>query len=235
MVGLYLYDSTMLLSANEGVLSSTLAGRWNLHFGSEQFLLLGKEPWLPNPFLPHRPLFRLRWKQEGGTEASAPWNPADVSPYWILCPMIGGMAIALFVLIPVGLFSRLGSTFVVFGLGFFYLNAIAALIYVLISRKVFGLSMRRVGAIAFESLACPPFAINIVRHISLSTEIAEDLLVSGRHLLHKSDWPPVIAEAAKRVQSAIDWETEGSERSAVLGTHHLTLSNELRSCQDKNS
>lgn len=236
MVGLYLYDSTMLLNANEGVLSSTLARRWNVHFGSERFLLRGKEPLLPNPFLPHRPLFRLRWKQEEDIEMpSAPWNPVDVRPYSNLCPLIWGMVIAQFVLIPVGLFSRLGSAFVVFGLGLFYFNAIAALIYVLISRKSFGLSLRRVGAIAFESLTCPPFAINIVRHVSLSTEVAEDLLVSGRHLLHESDWPPVIAEAAKRVQSAIDWEAEGSERSAALGTYHLTLSNELKSCQDKSS
>lgn len=236
MVGLYLYDSTLLLNTDEGILSSTLSGRWNVHFGSERFLLRGKEPFLPNPFLPYRPIYRLRWCLEGGTEdIGSAWQPPKIGPYWILCPLIWGMVMALFVMIPAGLFSRFGVAALVLGLIFFYSNAITALIYVALKRELFGLSLRKVVAMAFESLTCPPFAINLVRHISLSLPISEDLLVSGRQLVPADAWPPILSAAVTRVESAIDWETEGSQRANALGKHQLHLSNELKACQDKNS
>lgn len=236
MVALYLYDSTLLLNSNEGILSSTLNGRWSAHFGSERFPLRGKEPFLPNPFLPYRPMFRLRWCLEGRTdETASPWRAPDIRPYWILCPLIWGMALALFVIIPVGLFSRFGALAQALGLFFFYFNAVVALSYVALKRELFGLSRRRVVAIAFESLTCPPFAINMVRHISLSQQVSEDLLVTGRRLLKAGVLETVLSAAVARVRSAIDWEAEGSERADALAKHQSLLSNELKSCQDKSS
>ena len=78
MVGLYLYDSARLLHANEGVLMASLGGRWSLHFGAEHFTLRGKEPFVPHPLLPHRPLYPFQWKQQvaAGAGVGAAAGPA---------------------------------------------------------------------------------------------------------------------------------------------------------------
>lgn len=65
MVGLYLYDSAVLLASNEVILSPRQSGRWVAMFGADSFQLRGKEPFMPNPLLPHHPIFRLSWNIEG--------------------------------------------------------------------------------------------------------------------------------------------------------------------------
>ncbi|XLZ67833.1 hypothetical protein ABT364_14830 [Massilia sp. SR12] len=230
LVGLYLYDSARLLHANEGVLIASLGGRWSLHFGAEHFTLRGKEPFIPNPLLPHRPLFAFQWKQQVAARTTQRWTPPPFSPYRVLAPMVWLMALALFGLLPLGLFSRLGNVAIAAGILLFYAAALVALAYTWFRRRALGLSARQVGALAFESLTCPPFAINLVRHISWHTQPQEELISAGRRLLRNEDWNTTLPTVIKRIDHAISWAAEGTPRAQALAAYHAALNQELASC-----
>jgi hypothetical protein len=231
MAGLYLYDSARLLHSNEGVLAATLGGRWSLHFGAEHYTLRGKQPFVPNPLLPHRPVFPLRWNQllAPATPAAQRWTPPPFGPYKILAPSVWLMALALFGLIPAGLFSRYGNLAVAAGILLFYATALLALAYVWFKRGALKLTGRQVGALAFESLTCPPFALNLVRHISWRAAPTEELVSAARRLLRKDDWAATLPAVIKRVDNAIAWENEGTPRAQALAEYQASLSRELSS------
>ena len=231
MAGLYLYDSARLLHSNEGVLAATLGGRWSLHFGAEHYTLRGKQPFVPNPLLPHRPVFPLRWNQllAPATPAAQRWTPPPLGPYKVLAPLVWLMALALFGLIPAGLFSRYGNLAVAAGILLFYATALLALAYVWFKRGALKLTGRQVGALAFESLTCPPFALNLVRHISWRAAPAEELVSAARRLLRKDDWAATLPAVIKRIDNAIAWENEGTPRAQALAEYQASLSRELSS------
>ncbi len=231
MLGLYLYDSVQLLHSNEGVLAATLGGRWSLHFGAEHYTLRGREPFLPNPLLPHRPLFLLLWKQHAAsaTATAQRWTPPPFGPYKVLAPLLWLMAIALFGLIPAGLFSRYGNVAAAAGIVLFYSSALLALTYIWFKRHALQLTSRQVGALAFESLTCPPFALNLARHISLKTQPAEDLLSTARNLLRQEDWAFTLPTVIKRIDNAITCENEDTPRAHALAECQASLTRELAS------
>lgn len=236
MIGLYLYDSAQLLYSNEGVLAATLGGRWSLHFGAEHYTLHGKQPFLPNPLLPHRPVFLMQWKQQVAA-AAVPhrhWTPPPFGPYKLLAPLIWLMALALFGMIPAGLFSRFGNTAIAAGLLLFYASALLALVCVWFKRRTLQLSARQVGALAFESLTCPPFALNLIRHISLSARPAEDLVSASRRLLRKDDWSASLPVVIKRIDNAIACENEEAPRAQALTEYSASLNRELASLNNQN-
>lgn len=233
MVGLYLYDSARLLHANEGVLMASLGGRWSLHFGAEHFTLRGKEPFIPNPLLPHRPLFPVHWKQQlasGATTTAPRWTPPPFGPYKVLAPLVWLMGLALFGLIPLGLFSRFGNVAIAAGIMLFYAAALAALGITWFKRHALSLSARQVGALAFESLTCPPFALNLIRHISSHAHPPEELISAGRRLLRREDWNASLPLVIKRIDNAISFEAEGTPRAQALAAYQAALNSELASC-----
>lgn len=230
MVGLYLYDSALLLASNEALLSPGNKGRWTALFGADSFQVRGKEPFVPNPLLPHRPLYRFSWNTEGLVGPSRPWSPPG-NVYAILAPSIWLMLVALFVLIPLGLFSRLGNIAVAAGIVLFYVNALMALTLVWFKRGDYEISGRRFASLAFESLTCPPFALNLVRHLSLGCQPREDFLSVVNHCLSGAERDAALEKVITRVKSEIDWEDEGTPRANTLNTHLQYLSRESNSCR----
>jgi len=233
MLGLYLYDSVQLLYSDEGVLAATLGGRWSLHFGAEHYTLRGKQPLLPNPLLPHRPVFLMHWKQqvpaENGVVPAQRWTPPPFGPYKVLAPLIWLMALALFGLVPAGLFTRYGNAAIAAGILIFYVSALFALTFIWFKRRALQLSARQVGALAFESLTCPPFALNLTRHISWTAHPAEDLIFASRRLLRQEDWCAALPTIIKRVENAILCEDDATPRAQALIDYQTTLNHELAS------
>lgn len=231
MVGLYLYDSALLLASNEALLTPGRKGRWIALFGADSYQVRGKEPFLPNPLLPHRPLYRFSWNTEGLVGPSRPWSPPTGKVYAILAPSIWLMLVALFVLIPLGLFSRLGNLAIAAGIVLFYVNALIALTLAWFKRGDYEISGRRFSFLTFESLTCPPFALNLVRHLSLSVHPREDFLSVVDGCLSGTERDAALKKVITRVKSEIDWEDEGTPRAETLNLHLKYLTRESNSCR----
>lgn len=215
-IGLYLYDCALLLYVNEGVVTPARGGRWLVRFGCGRVRLLGRELLVAHPLLPHRPLFRLDWRFPPKS-AAAPGDWAALgAALRPLAPMVWGMALALFVLLPLGLFTRAGDPLAIAALVVLYLNLLAALAWLWLRKTDLGIPGRRLALLSFESLVCCPLGLNIVRKISLSLRVEEDLVVAARRLQAAQDWSETCAELIARLEEEMSDEAEDTARLAVL-------------------
>jgi hypothetical protein len=225
MVALYLYDSALLLASNEAVLSGGKK-RWGALFGADNVPLRNKEPLIPNPLLPHHPLYRFSWKMEGQSSGSAPpWTP-PVNSYARLALPIWFMFLGLFVLFPLGVFV-FGPWVWLAGMALFYVNALLALTLVWLNRANYAVGKQRFAALVFECLACPPFALNLVRHLSLQFKPAEDFIAVINQCLGETEREAALTKIARRLRHALDWEAENSPRAAALAAHLQTIESAL--------
>lgn len=91
--GLYLADG-VLLRPDEAVLMP--AGRgWRAAFGARTWTLAGRQPWLAPLWLPHRALFRLRWRPDAppaaaGVPLVADESSAEMSALQRACSRLAG-------------------------------------------------------------------------------------------------------------------------------------------------
>lgn len=215
-LGLYLYDSAVLLHINEAVITPRRGGGWRLRFGARHFTFRGRELYLPSPFLPHRPGFRLLWApRPGSMDAPATWE-ARRRLFRPVVPLVWSMACALFVLLPLGLYSVLGDWALLLAIAMLYAGIAGALLWLGIKRNELGLTARRLGILAFELLACPPFAVNVVRRVAVEMPLEADLARAARELQRPQDWNAARSELIARLDEQIEAEDEDSEHGALL-------------------
>jgi len=219
--GLFFYDSALLLYCNEGVLMPRGHTGWVVRFGSDKIQLLGKEVYIPNPLLIHRPMFRLAWNFEGAA-VDAQWQPARNS-FRVLVPLVWSMAIALFVLLPLGIFSRLGEPMLMLAVALLYGSLIASLVWTWFNRRRLKLSPRQLAALSFECMVCSPFALNLIRHLSVCTPVEQDLEHAARRLLSPVEWEATRAALMARLDDEIAYEQQGSARLQRLQQHRFAL------------
>lgn len=215
-LGFYLGDSLKLLASNEAVLLP-VRGRWHARFGAQGFRIAGKEPWLPNPLTPHRPLFRLAWRFEGDRGRRPCAHPVQLLPALArLSPWIVNMGVCLFVLLPIGLFMPVGLPFTLAALVLLYLHIVVSLGLVFRVRQALGLTTRAWGALAFECLVCPPIALNLVRKLSDRVVVDESFTAAVARLVDADRRPEVDAQCLARLDEQIAIEDEGSDRMRTL-------------------
>jgi len=220
----YLYDSSVLLYSNEAVLTADAAGRWSATMGWTGFVIAGRSLCMLNPFTPQRPAFRLSWdfdglEREGQTIAWA----LRAQEFKILAPTTLISWAALFVLLPLGMFTALGAYAVVPALVLLYGSTLLALFHLRRKRTVlFG--GRRFLGLAFECLACPPFAVNIVRRTTLAEKIAEPVPLAAVRLLDAEGWAALRDKCLSRVDDAMQRAADDPEECRLLEAQKQRLS-----------
>ena len=176
----YLYDSCCLLWQNE-LMFTRGRNRWLVSGGTE-LRISGRRLFLPNPLLPLRPQFQVRWS----VSETRP-NDADVCAGLLraLRPItvINQLQLVLLLALPLVAWT-LGAGLVLLALfAVFYVFTLAALTIAWPRRGTFGLSTRAFWFLALDALACAPFSVNLTRKISMRHGIAGDpLLFAARNL-----------------------------------------------------
>lgn len=223
-IALYIFDSSLLLYANEGVLIAGPNGKWHAIQGSEEFMLLGRSVYVTNLLAPHRPAFRLVWTFDQPDEkgSSTEW-PDLAGKVRSVAPFTVGAAVALYVLLPLGFFTRLGTPFVFAALAALYLNIILAVCWLYPQRAAIHMHGKQFAALVFECIACPPFAVNLVRRVSLAQTISEEFLVAAQRLLDADAWADVRTRCVQQIDDEIEGEPEGSARVQALRNQRQRL------------
>lgn len=165
-IGLYIFDSAMLLYGNEFVLTRR-GGRWRLAKPSA-IEFSSRRLYLPNPLTPHRPHFRLHWTLAAANDVTATVPSQD---QFIKAAATVGVAV-----VPLMLVLASGPVLVALGfaspenllawMAVVYLDVIYLLAMVYRSRNALGLSRATFGSLVLECVLCAPFALNLVRKIS---------------------------------------------------------------------
>lgn len=213
----YLYDSSVLLHSNEAILTCDSAQRWSATTGWIGFVLAGRSLCLLNPFTPYRPSFRLSWdfnRLESETK-DREW-PKRAQEFKSIAPLSVAAGIALFLLLPVGMFTELGRYAVIPAVVLLYGSILLALLQVRRKRILAAVGRKHFWGFAFECLACPPFAVNMVRRITLADPIAEPVPLAAVRLLDADRWAELRDRCISRIDDAIQRVEEDSYEQKVL-------------------
>lgn len=220
----YLYDSLMLLASNEAVLELGFNGSWSAAFGSNRWKIGGKEPYLPNALLPHLQTYRLTWTMSVGDEIQSETDSLrPAQELFRLIPFVYVSALCMFVLVPIGFFANMGIFFLAAAIVLMYLNNLVALVILWYMRTAFNLTNSQFFSLAFECIACPPFAINLIRKLSRLVVCKEDFLGASTRLLSDAQLVDVHAACLLRVDEQIDFAPEDSATMEQLKALRISM------------
>lgn len=165
----YLYDCALLLYADEVVFAQPLR-RWRAALG-EGATWQGRFLAFPAVFAPGAPVFRAVWSDGGRRRA-----PATGRVLAVLRPLrwvAWLVAFALFALVPLALLLHVSQAWLLGLLALIYLPTLLAVAHLARHRAALRLAGRDLATIAFDVLACPPFALNLVRRVTLRCGLSQ--------------------------------------------------------------
>lgn len=176
---IYLIDCVVLLYSNEGIVGRH-GKSWRIDFGSAQPWIAGRRVALLHPLTPLVEAYRASWHivdgLDGGEVVAAARRQFDARlPAWeSLATYVAAAWVLVLVALPLALCLR--NT-----LGFVIMAAIAwASVWILVIRLwslrgALGVSRGAFALVAFECIACPPNAANLVRKLSMRMTVDTDL------------------------------------------------------------
>ncbi|WP_415252671.1 hypothetical protein [Thermomonas sp.] len=153
----------LLLYADELVFTKP-ARRWLAALG-DGATFGGRYLAFPALLSPGSPVFRAAWNAPA--DAGAPALEAVLRVVRPLRWHAWLLALALFVLVPAALALHASSACLLGLLALIYLPTMLAVLYLVRRRGPLGLSRKELASIAFDAIACPPFALNLVRRVTL--------------------------------------------------------------------
>lgn len=222
----YLYDTALLLKPEEGLLSPLRSG-WRAQLASRGFeLRQNRLLWLP-AFALHRPVYRQHWSTtrihlpgdaafSKAVEAHARSFKAFALPLYLLAAL-------LFLGLPAALLVLHSELLQLIALALIYLST-ACLSWLALRHGKQGHSNRSFArSTAFQILLCPPFALNVVRKLSLSYEIQADLLQTAQALMSVSQWQDLAAQVQQLMQREMDEIAELPEYAPTLAQMQQAL------------
>jgi len=194
----YLYDSALLLFSEE-VLFMRWRGGWRASVGSD-FTLGGRYLALPALLLPGTPILRAHWPRQdavAGDDAGASMDAMArrLRPLAWSCRLV---ALLLFVAVPLALLRHWPSQWLLGLLLAIYLPTAVAVAWLAWQRQALGLSRAVLATIALDVLACPPFAPNLVRRVSLRMPLA-DPAAFAREVLPAARERTLVARIEQRI------------------------------------
>jgi hypothetical protein len=122
------------------------------------------------------------------------------------------------------MFSALGRYAVIPALLLLYGSTLLALFRLRRAGLLAVLDRWRFLGFAFECLACPPFAVNIVRRITLAEGISESVPLAGVRLLDADSWIRLRDECLLRLDDEMNLAAENSNDRKVLEAQKQRLS-----------
>ena len=217
VIGFYLYDSIMLLSINELLLTKSYKG-WFYKFPELGFQLLRRYPLLPNPLIPHVAIFRTSWPNDTKSfnESQFSQFSQSLEPIQLVVNIL--LLLLLGYLPTVSLIYGSGSQLLILFL-IIYLLIITILIYVFNNKKALLLSNSDFTSLAIESFLCQPFALNMVRKISLNYPNIGDPVSFSKSVFDKDSKKAFGKDIGKVISRRMMFLEVGSKRYLKLNIY----------------
>ena len=227
IAALYLYDSVLLLFSNEAVVHRVGGGTQvffpheNATFGRRLTLLLPL-------MLPFFLAFKFSWDTSPGRDRTSS-TENFIKQCSVNCILLAALApftvfigIGVFLAVPVGLHFLPTIGFLALVV-FIYFGIVYLLIRLWLIRDSCGLTKEKFFALAFESLACPPCAVNLLRKVSLHLPQALDLVDFVEQALPLNEQQDVVLRIIKRVDDKLLAEEPDSLRAERLRSYVTEL------------
>jgi hypothetical protein len=221
-IGLYLFDSTLLLYSNE-LLFARRSGRWSFATSSS-LLLAGRRVCFLNPFTPAIPQFRVRWSETDTRQEQQ--SREELDAFLAALGPLRYLVIALWILLlalPVELLLLGTGIGLLVLMAAFYVVVLAAIGYIYVRRCELQVSGKSFLALSFDSLACAPFAINLVRKLALRRSLAGNPIDFARRTFDPATFSALIHAVCQRVSDEQQREYGQTPRWAELEAYRKEL------------
>lgn len=224
IIGFYLYDSMMLLRYDEVVFSESF-GRWTFSHPDNNLRVRNKALFLPNPLTPFKPTFRVAWSPndpplaEGSTDELLKVVGLTRPLGFVVMLLLAEMLLV----VPAVIFTRGTGPLFLGTLAAVYLTILLALGLVYANRAGLALSNKKFASLAFDSLACPPFAINLLRKITLTKAAGLNPVAYAHQHFTKECFADLAFKIKERLTEAMDYAEDAEQGNALKAYHdHLT-------------
>jgi hypothetical protein len=221
-VGLYLFDSTLLLYSNE-LLFARRSGGWSFATSSS-LLLAGRRVCFLNPFTPAIPQFRVRWSETDTRQEQE--SREELDAFLAALGPLRYLVIALWMLllaVPVELLALGTGIELLVLMAAFYVVVLGALGYIYVRRRELHVPGKSFLALSFDSLACAPFAINLVRKLALRRSVAGNPIDFARRTFDPATFSALIHAVCQRVSDEQQREYGQTPRWAKLEAYRKEL------------
>jgi len=221
-IGLYLFDATLLLYSNE-LMFVRRAGRWS-YAASSALLLAGRRVYFSNPLAPATPHFRVRWletdtRQEQEASAALASFLAALKPLQFLVALL----LVILAALPVELAMFGTGVELLVLMAAFYGVILVALAIVYARRRALCVSGKAFLALAFDALACAPFAVNLVRKLCLRRSLAGNPIQFARQNFDPGSFSTLLRAVSRRVSDEQQREYGQTPRWAELEAYRQQL------------
>lgn len=223
--GFYLFDSFKLLHHNQLIICREYRG-WKIICPDSSWQILRKIPYIFNPFLPNFSIFCGNWS------AAADASNVDVSTkldefsdaVYPLNYFVMILLAMMCIFMPLTLFYY-GAGFVFFTITLSTYTVILIMLAVLYTKKSkLGLSSKNYLSAVFDCVACPPFAINLVRKITWQYKIDFSPIEFATNKLSREDLSKFSKLLISRLDEQLLFEDDNTDRSEKLKAYKCKLS-----------
>jgi len=221
-IGLYLFDSILWLYSNELIFQHR-GGKW-ICAGIPALLLAGRRVYFPNPLNPGTPQFKVRWsesdrrmEQEGTAELDEFFRALLPIKYLV------NTLLVILLILPVELLLFGTGTELLVLMAAFYLVIVVALVCIFERRRQLRLTGRAFAALCFDSLACSPFAVNLVRKLSLRRSLAGNPVAFAARTFEPAALVRLVEGVTGRVREEQVREAAQTARWQELETYRQQL------------
>ncbi|MFD0914679.1 hypothetical protein [Methylophilus luteus] len=224
LIGFYLYDSAALVFSNEIVFFET-KGRWFVALPTDRWRVVGKRLFFPNPLKPNYSMFIVPWSATASFYAKDSKDTFELisAIRYLRLAVVPLMLLLIFVL-PLVIFKLGIGTPALITLMLVYLLVIAMLFYIYTKREKLGLSKRQVLSLAFEATSCPPFAINLIRKITIKRSIASCPLEFAFKVLEPQDFKNFAEELDKKLSEKMEYEIDHETNTQIMNYRKKIMS-----------
>lgn len=215
-IGFYLYDSIELLHINEFALLRN-GERWSYIYPSSSWQILRKWPFMPNPFRPDVDIYLVSWSAIASTRRK------DAICFHIFESQVTFLRYSARILFAM-IFLILPLVLLIYGSGVQLLllfahvyGTIVIVAYLLYrNRQSLQITRRRLFLLSFECLACPPFAVNVLRKVTYRSALIEDPISFAMQVLDRDSFCRLISDVCERIEMQLCWLDEDAARYSTL-------------------
>ncbi|UUM28420.1 otopetrin domain-containing protein [Acinetobacter colistiniresistens] len=205
IVGFYIYDSASLYFYNEFNLHKGMRSRFKSELISRQINVLHKYLFIPNLLLSHQLLFKCAWKIKDPEPSIHAHDLLHIKNISQILKPLQGINILIFILtiivLPLLMIFKANYLAVAIILVLIYSLNLISILVVMIKRKRLQLSNFKIMQLLLDALLCPPFALNLLRKISLNYQAKTDGILLAAQILDLQQYQRLLDNILLDIQA----------------------------------
>ncbi len=222
-IGFYLYDSKLLLYSNEVVFIRN-SKKWMFICPGNNWLFLGKSPYIPNPLTPGSAIFRLYWSEKPrSAEIDVLSIEEFISALRPVRYLVNFLIMQFVIPLPLILFLYGSGPQLLIIFGTIYLNIVLILILVFINKNHLGITNKFFITLMYESIVCAPYALNIVRKITLKRPPKGDPIQFAKLSFDKETLQKLAKSTKQKIDHQLEFLDANSSRYTSLEAYKTKI------------